>query len=174
MHWVIYESGHVGAISLSWWKMCYVVFFSISDQLSYRWFTRSNVSGVNSVNLMANWLAICCRRSGASLPVVTKWYWFWVDSGSGRRQRMCKMWLRKYEMKWAAPVEEEICLYSGLVWSVHGLFILFGWPWSFDPALMVFWGSCMSFVLNREGWRSGSLYNWWRLQVFHSICGRQG
>ena len=44
----------------------------------------------------------------------------------------------------------------------------------FDPALMVLWGSCMSFVLNREGWRSGSLYNWWRLQVFHSICGRQG
>ena len=40
------------------------------------------------------------------------------------------MWLhlRKYEMKWAAPVEEEICLYSGLVWGVHGLFILFGWP----------------------------------------------
>ena len=31
----------------------------------------------------------------------------------------------------------------------------------------------MSFVLNREGWRSGSLYNWWRLQVFCSICGRQ-
>ena len=31
----------------------------------------------------------------------------------------------------------------------------------------------MSFVPNREGWRSGSLYNWWRLQVFRSICGRQ-
>ena len=69
---VNYESeGQLGQFHLI---KCSVVFFSISDQLSYRWFTRSNVSGVNSVNLMANWLAMCCRWSRASLPVVAQWY----------------------------------------------------------------------------------------------------
>ena len=45
MHWVISESraGHAGAISKD---NCSVVFSSISD---LRWFTRSNVSGVDSV-----------------------------------------------------------------------------------------------------------------------------
>ena len=50
MHWVISESraGHAGAISKD---NCSVVFSSISD---LRWFTRSNVSGVDSVNMMAS------------------------------------------------------------------------------------------------------------------------
>ena len=45
MHWVIGESraGHAGAISKD---NCSVVFSSISD---LRWFTRSNVSGVDSI-----------------------------------------------------------------------------------------------------------------------------
>ena len=45
MHWVICESraGHAGAISKD---NCSVVFSSISD---LRWFTRSNVSGVDSI-----------------------------------------------------------------------------------------------------------------------------
>ena len=48
MHWVICESraGHAGAISKD---NCSVVFSSISDQLNFRWFTRSNVSGVDSI-----------------------------------------------------------------------------------------------------------------------------
>ena len=61
-------SGLVGRMNYS------VVFSSILDPLSFRWFTRSNVSGVNSVNLMANWLAMCYRWSRASLPVVAQWY----------------------------------------------------------------------------------------------------
>ena len=48
------------------------------DQLSYRWFARSNVSGVNSVNLMANWLAMCCRLGGSGL--VFQWLRSDVDS----------------------------------------------------------------------------------------------
>ena len=45
------DDWHVGA---SWTDNCSVVFSSILDYLSFRWFTRSNVSGVDSVNLMAS------------------------------------------------------------------------------------------------------------------------
>ena len=40
----------------------------------------------------------------------------------------------------------------GLVWSVHGLFILFGWPWSFDPARWFFGGHAwVSFLIGKDG-----------------------
>ena len=67
---VIYESGaRRGNFTIL--MKCSVVFFSISDQLSYRWFTRSKVLVV-SVNVDVE--LVSDRWSGASLPVVTKWY----------------------------------------------------------------------------------------------------
>ena len=64
-------------------------------------------------------------------------------------------------MKCGCTCWREICLCSsrrggwngrGLVWSVHGLFILFGWPWSFDPARWFSGGHAwVSFVKGKDG-----------------------
>ena len=55
--------------------MCSVVFFSISDQLSYRWFTRSKVLVV-SVNLMAKVIDYVVGGAG----LVFQWLRSGIDS----------------------------------------------------------------------------------------------
>ena len=79
----------------------------------------------------------------------------WNSTSTSRREVAIDVWLHLYKYKcvnkWAAGIGEKLWQ-SGLVWGVHGLFILFGWPWSFDPARWFSGGHAwVSFLIGKDG-----------------------
>ena len=96
--------------------LCYALGYSWvngrarGDQLSYRWFARSNVSGANSVNMMADWLVMCCRLGRSGLFFQWLRGWFRWRGNMFVQWLNLEMWLHLYAWT-SGPVYVRSCDY---------------------------------------------------------------